>query len=118
MLQRVLLSIVLAFAVGANASLLCKAWCHPAAAATGCHHEDPSDLVGVAADDGCNDVVLGAVEVTREDLRRGLSDRDTANAVVTARFRFVDVMASIDNVPRPGRASALERRPLVTVLRI
>lgn len=118
MFQRVLLSIVLAFAIGANASLLCDAWCHPAAAAAECHHESPSTLVDVAADDGCNDVVLGVASITREYLRRGVSNRDTANAVVAALFRFVDATASIDKVPRPAPPSAIQRRPLVTVLRI
>ena len=118
MLQRVLLSIVLALAVGANASLLCKAWwCHPAAGDRGCHHEEPSNFARLVADAGCNDIVIGAA-ITREYLRPGLSDGDTADAVAVVPYRFVHSTTDFGSAHQSWRVPPLGRRPLLTVLRI
>lgn len=116
---RALLSIVLALAVGANASLLCKAWCHPAEGAGGCHHEDPSTFARVAKDVvGCSDAIIGAADFTRESLRSASFVRDTTDAVVVAPYRFAHSTTDTGSPPQSWRARPLARRPLVTVLRI
>ena len=64
-----LVSVVLTLAIGQNAGLLCKAWCHDATS-TGCPHRDSTTSSSVRADDNCTTVAAGAVTFVREDGRR------------------------------------------------
>jgi hypothetical protein len=116
--QRFLPSIVLALAITANPMLLCHAWCHPAAGAGGCHHEDPSTFARVATGVGCSDASIGAAAFTRESLRSDSFVRDTTDAVVVALYRFARSTTDIGIRLQSLRVSPLARRPLVTALRI
>lgn len=112
------LSIVLTLAGGPNASLLCRTWCDPqAAAASGCRHEDPATSPSVAGDDSCDKVVLSAAFL-REDVRRGASAPDADDAVLVPRCQLAH--STTDARPRqePGREWSLDHRPLSTALRI
>ena len=93
MFRAALFSIVLTLAVGQNASLLCKVWCHDATSA-GCPHQestlspDPTGFRSVSADDNCGSAFVGAVAFVREDARRTAADPDAQNALVVPRFRL------------------------------
>ena len=61
------LSIVVIFAAGPTASLMCKAWCEPqAAAARGCYHQDDPSSTGAAGSHSCQDAVQGSNAVVKE----------------------------------------------------
>jgi len=112
------LSIVLTLAVGPSASLLCRTWCDPhAAAASGCHQEDPPGSPSAGGDDSCDHQVLSAAFVP-ENVRRALSSPDWDHAIPVPRYQLAH--STIDAPPRhePGREWPLEKRPLPTVLRI
>jgi hypothetical protein len=112
-----LFSIVLTLAVGQNAGLLCKVWCHDATSA-GCAHQDPTTSPSVGANDSCSNVGVGSVAFVREDGRRTAPGPDAQNALVVPRFGFIPPPTD----PRPGYESGrrllLEERPLVIALRI
>ena len=102
------LSIVLTLAGGPNASLLCGTWCDPhAAAASGCHYEDPAISPSMAGDDCCDHVVLNVAAFLQED-----------HAIPVPRYR----LAHSTTDARPGNDTArewsLEKRPLSTALRL
>ena len=84
MFRATVLSIVLMFAAGPpSASLFCKAWCDPhAAAASGCHHEDNGSSISVARDDSCQDAIQGTAILLKEELRRAFTEG--AGTVITA----------------------------------
>lgn len=117
MFRAALFSIVLTLAVGQNAGLLCKVWCHDATS-TACPHQESTTSPSVRADDTCVDAAVGAVAFVREDGRRTAPAPDAQNALVVLRFQFVAPPTD----PRPGYESGkrmlLEERPLVIALRI
>jgi hypothetical protein len=113
------ISIVLILAIGSNAQLLCKAWCHPqAAAASECHHENSSTPPSVAGDENCDNVVVAATAVLREDMRRDVSSQDANQAIPVPRYQLAQL--TIDERPgqEPWREWSLGKRPLSTALRI
>jgi hypothetical protein len=115
--------IVLTLAVGQNASLLCKVWCHDATSA-GCPHQDsttsPDSTASpsVSADDNCESAFVGTAAFVREDARRTAAAPDAHNALVVPRFRLTPSPADLRSGFESGRRLPLEERPLVTTLRI
>jgi len=113
------LSIVLTLAVGPNATLLCRTWCDPqAAAASVCRHEAPATSPSVAGDDSCDNMVLSAAAFLRKDVRRGVSAPDAAHAVLVPRYQLAQSTTDASRRHEPGREWPLDKRPLPTVLRI
>jgi hypothetical protein len=115
-LRATLFSIVMSLALGQNAGLLCKVWCHDATSAR-CPHEESTSASSVSADDRCEDTVIDVVAFVREDARRAGSASDAQNSVVVPGFRLAPPPAD----PRAGFESGgrlLEERPLITSLRI
>ena len=112
-----LFSIVLTLAVGQNADLLCKVWCHDATSA-GCPHQDSTTSPGVSAEDSCRSAVLGAVAFVREDARSTAAAPDAQNAVVVPRFRLAPSPTDLRPGFESGRRLPLEERPLIIALRI
>jgi len=110
-----LLSVVLTLAIGQNAGLLCKVWCHEATSTACPHHESTSP--SVRADDTCTDVVAGEVAFVREDSRRMAAALDVQNALVVLRFRLVAPPTDARPGYESGRRLLLEE-PLVIALRI
>jgi hypothetical protein len=111
---------MLTLAVGRpNASLLCDTSCEQtAAAASGCHHQDPATSPTVAGDDCCDIVVPGVTAFLFDDVRRGVSfsDGDHANAVV--RYQLARSATNARPSQEPGREWSLDKRPLPTALRV
>ena len=113
------LSIVLTLVAGPNASVLCKAWCDPAAAAAaGCHHTDSSPSATLTGADDCGQAVPNGGAVVQERARRGAPSSDPQQAVMVA--RHVRSISSSDAHPgdAPRFTWPLTPRPLVTALRI
>ena len=109
--------IVLTLAVGQNASLLCKVWCHDATSA-GCPHQDSTTSPSVSADDNCGSAFVGAVAFVREDARRTAAAPDAQNALVVPYFQLAPPPTDLRSGFESGRRLPLEERPLVTTLRI
>ena len=66
------LSIALTVAIGQEAALICRAWCHPIeGTAAGCTPHDQTTPPGLRNDESCRDAGLGAIAFVREDARRG-----------------------------------------------
>jgi hypothetical protein len=109
---------VLTVVAAPNAGVWCKAWCDPAQAATGCHHEDAGPSATLTGIDDCWNVVLITAILVKEDARRGLSSPDTRHALLVPRYQ--DSVATRETPPgdEPGCACPLAQRPLVTALRI
>jgi len=117
--RAVVLSVVLILAVGQNAALLCRAWCHPqAAAASGGHHEEPANSPSVADDDSCDHVVLSVAAFLREGVRRGVSSPDGNHAAPVPHYQLAHSTTDARLGQEPGREWSLEERPLATALRI
>jgi hypothetical protein len=118
-LQAVVLSIVLTLAVGPNAELLCKASCHPhAAAASECHHGESTNSPGVAGDNNCDHVVLSVGAFLREEVLPGGRSPNVDHAVVVSRYQLAQLATDARPGREPGREWSLEKRPLATALRI
>jgi hypothetical protein len=110
-------SIVLTLAVGQDATLLCRVWCNPqAAAASGCHHEESINPPTVAGD-SC-DYVLGVGAFIREEAGRTVAAPDVAHAIVVPRYQIAQLTADARPDWEPGREWWLAKRPLSTALRI
>jgi hypothetical protein len=118
MFRAAVLSIALTLAVGQNAGLLCRLWCHPSEAPTDCEHPDQTTSLSVTGEGNCNNVTLGAIAFVREDVRRGESAPDTQHAVAIPSFRFAPPLTDIRSDHDPGQQSRLAARPLVIALRI
>ena len=117
MFRAALLSIVLTLAVGPNASLLCKVWCHDATSA-GCPHHDATPSPSVSADDSCTGVVVAAVGFVREDARRTAAAPDAQNALAVPWFLLALSPTDLGLGFQCGRRLLLEERPLAIALRI
>lgn len=116
MFRAALFSIVVTLAVGQNAGLLCKVWCHDATPAR-CPHEESTTSSSVSADDRCEDTAIDVVAFVREDARRAGSASDAQDGVVVPRFQLARPPAD----PPSGFESGgrlLEERPLIISLRI
>src|SRR6185436_275469 len=101
-----LFSIVLTLAVGQNASLLCKVWCHDATSAA-CPHHDSIASPSMSADDSCPTFVLAAVAFVREDARRTVAAPDQ-NALVVPWFRLFVSPTEVRPGLESGRRLTLE----------
>ena len=112
-----LFSIVLTLAVGQNADLLCKVWCHDATSA-GCPDQDSTTSPSVSAHDNCRSDVGGAVAFVREDAQRTVAAPAAQNPLVVPRFRLAPSPTGLRPGFESGRQQPLEERPLVTTLRI
>lgn len=113
------LSVVLLFAAGPSASVLCRALCDPhAAAASGCQHEDNGATTQVSGNASCRDMALGATAVLKEDVRRGASAEGAGAAVLLAFSEFVPTTPHVRPVRGAERGTSDQKRPLFTPLRI
>ena len=121
--RAVVVSVALTLAVGQNASLLCKVWCHDATSA-GCPHQDSTTAPGsttspsVSADHTCGSGFVGPVAFVREDGRRTAGAPDAQNALVVPRLRLTPSATHLRLGFELGRRLLLEERPLVIALRI
>jgi hypothetical protein len=88
------------------------------AAVSECHHENSSTTPSVAGDESCNNVVLVAAAVLREDVRRGVSSPGGEHAIPVPRCQLAPSTINVWLGHEPGRDSSLEKQPLVTALRI
>jgi hypothetical protein len=112
------LSIVLILVAGPNASVLCKAWCDPAAAAaTKCHHQHGSPSATLTGTDDCGQVVPNSAVVIK-GARRGASSSDSQQAVMVPRHHRASSSSDAHPGDDAGCTWSLAQRPLVTALRI
>ena len=119
MFHATVLSIVLTLAAGPNASVLCKAWCDPAAAAaTKCHHQHGSPSATLIGTHDCGKAVPNSAVVFKEDARRGAPSSDSQQAVIVPRHHRAIFSSEAHPGDDPGCTWSLARRPLVTALRI
>ena len=117
--RAVILPVVLTLAVTQSAALLCRTWCDSqAAAASGCHHEEPASSTSVARDNGCDHVVLDLAAFLREEVRRGVSAPGAAHALLVPRYQLVHSTPDSRLGHDTARPWPLEPRPLRTALRI
>ena len=110
---------MLLLAIGQDAALLCRVWCHPGGAAMAeCHERaQTSTSPSVTGDDSCGRVTVNGAVLIREDLRR-VSDQDARYAVVVARYQVPASPNEARHGADPGRASPRQTRTLVLALRI
>jgi hypothetical protein len=112
------LSIVLTLAVGQNATLLCRAWCDPqAAAASGCHHEESTNSPTMGGN-SCDHAVLSIGAFLREEVGRAVDAPDAARAIFVPRYQISQSSTDARVAQKPEREWSLEKRPLSTALRI
>jgi hypothetical protein len=112
------LSIVFAFAVAPDETLICSLWCPNDGSASSCYHHEQSSSARVRATDFCDAANPGVVALTREDTRRVAAGSGTGRAVPVERYQIVRPSRHPRTVDTWARAHALERRPLETILRL
>lgn len=118
MFRVAVLSIVLAMTGTPTATLLCRTWCDPDAAATsGCYHERLATVTIVAGRDGCRNTVLSATSIVQENVRRTVPP-GRAYALPLPRYQLAP--STVGSRLRPGadRDRSLDNQPLTTALRI
>jgi hypothetical protein len=119
MIRLIVLAIVLALSAGQNAALLCNMWCAPhAVPATGCHHQHAPTAPSATAGDHCNDLVLSVPAFVREDMRPRVSAPDVQHALLCSDFQVAPPLTDARPGNTPGQDRSLEKRPLVTALRL
>ena len=119
MFRTVLLSIVVSLAVGQDLALLCGTWCDGhAVGASECDHKNSSRMPSVAGSENCDNVVVAATAVLREDARRDVSSRNGNQAIPVPRYQLAQLTIGAGPGQEPWREWSLEKRPLSTVLRI
>lgn len=117
-MRSLIVSVVLAIAVGPSVGMACKALCiQHAIVATPCHDDgEPGDAASVIGSATCDEAMSTGEAALAEGARRSASVSDVA--VTVPRWQFVP--PALDT--RSERASApvplLEKRPLETSLRI
>jgi hypothetical protein len=111
-----LVSVVLTLAIGQNAGLVCKLWCHDATS-TECPHQD-SASPSVRADGNCTTVAVAAVTFVPEDGQRTASSPDAQTAGGALRFQFLAPPPDPLRGDESGRLLLLEQRPPAIPLRI
>jgi hypothetical protein len=113
------LSTVLTLALGPNAKVVCITWCDAhAPAASGCQHENSGPSAAVTADESCDTIVPDTPALVREDVRRIEVGSDTRHTAIVPRSQFALSITDVRFDPEPGHGWSLEKRPLVTALRI
>lgn len=112
------LSIVLVFAAGPSASLLCDTWCNPnPVAVSECHHTD-NGSTRVSDDNVCGNSLQGSLILVKDDRRRVLTD-GAGNATAVAQFSGRPLCCALPaRSGNPGPAPSDLQRPLTTPLRI
>ena len=111
--------VVLLFAAGPSASVLCKALCDPhAAAVSGCHPRDNGIATQVSGNTSCRDMAHDAAAVLKEDARRANSAEGVGAAVRVTAFAFVTAASRVRLVREAERSTSDQKRPLFTPLRI
>lgn len=119
MFRASVLSIVLALAVGQNASLLCAVWCSPRVDPTrACDHQNPLTSPSLSSADSCSDVAVGGIPFIRDDVRSATSDPDVQHTVDLPGLRFVPSVTEAPTGHAPGQPSPHQAVPLVIALRI
>jgi hypothetical protein len=112
------LPIVLALAIGPDATAICAAWCaEEAMSAETCDH-GLSDSPRIAAGNCCNELAQDAVAVLQAAVRLDASSANGVPAVSPVRHRFVDSARSARPNHVPGSRAFIDGRPQTTVLRI
>lgn len=119
MFRAALVSIVFSLALGQSVAVLCRTWCDAhVAGASECHHKNSSSTPSVAGDEHCDNVVVAATAVLREDVRRDVSAQVTDQAITVRRYLFAQRTIGARTGEAAWRARSLEKRPLSTALRI
>ena len=83
-----------------------------------CHHKDSSATPSVAGNENCDNVVVAATAVLREDVRRDVSSQGANQAIPVPRYQLAQSTIDARSGQEPWRAWSLEKRPLTTALRI
>lgn len=119
MFRAFVLSIVLLFATGPDAALLCQALCARTAGATeACGHEGETPAQVAAAGDCCADMVAVPTASRNPAMLTGTSIPVDHTAVLLPRDLFQPPIAASRRGYDPDRAQSLDRRPLPTILRL
>lgn len=120
MLRASVLAIVLLLAIGQDAVLLCRGWCHPAGSAMAeCHEriQGSRTVARLKGGDGCGRMTVDAGVFVKEDLRRA-SDAGGWHAAVVPRFHAPAPAGTERQDSEPGRMSVPAARRPVLALRI
>ena len=118
MFRATILTVVLLFAAGPSASLFCKAWCDPQAAAeNGCHRDTNGDRASVSSDHSCDDSLQGPAGLMKEDLHRAPAPGGSA-VVSNTWFQLVPTATHLVPTWTRGRPPFDLNRPQTTPLRI
>jgi len=107
-------AIVFSLTIGQDASVLCRAWCGDAVAASECHHKDTSAPRSVKSNDDCGQVAINSVVLVREDLRPDRQYQAAQHVVVLPSDEFPSSMGDA----QARRGSSLQPPPLIIALRI
>ena len=118
MFRAALVSIVFSLAIGQNVALLCRMWCDAHATAASECHQNSSTTSSVAKSQDCDNVVVAATAVLREEVGRGVSSRDANQAIPVPGYRLALLMVDARPQSEPWRERPLEKRPFLTALRI
>ena len=121
MFRTAFLTVVLALVVGQDASLLCKVWCDQhAPAAKECHHRHSgSTAPHVANSTTCDNVAPGVFVFLKEDGPRTTSSPNGDHAIeIPPLYRLAASTIDSPLAREPEYEWALEKRPLVTTLRL
>lgn len=119
MFRTIVFAIVLTFAAGPNASLLCRTWCDPQAATpSDCDHGRPGSSPTVAGDDACGDDALVLATFVREDVRRSAPPAGSAAAILIPRDQLVGPTPDARRESAPADQRSLGPKPLSAALRI
>jgi len=81
------------------------------------HHED-SPTTPTVDDESCDNVVVAATAVLREDVRRNVSPQDANHAIPVPRYQLAQFTIDTCQNQKAGCRWLLENRPLSTALRI
>lgn len=115
--RTIVFAIVLTFAAGPNASLLCRTWCDPQAASpSDCHHERPATTV--AGDDACGHDALVMTTFVREDVRRPSPAPGSTLAILIPHDQLVGPTPDARRESAPAHQRSLDPKPLSAALRI
>ena len=110
------LSLALLFVGLPQAALLCRNWCEPVAAHSGCHR-DASTVPGIAGVEYCGAAVLNDAAVVTDQLRPRPSFRETVDGPAPSAYRPPSLLSGgVHTLEPPG--CSLARSPIVTILRI
>jgi hypothetical protein len=114
------LTVVLTLVVGPDASLLCKVWCNQhAPAAKGCHHRDSGNTAPHAASSTtCDNVAPGVSAFLKEDAPHTASTSNGDHAIEVPRYQHAASTVHARPDHEPEHEWGLEKRPLVTALRL